>query len=91
MGNKRISEIVSKYLGNLVKFTVDYKVNDRYKLTFLYEDAHQNFYEYKIIISCRTEEIEFIKHKGTSLRREMVLGSIPEFELEVLSFMECSI
>ncbi|QVK21613.1 hypothetical protein KHQ82_04630 [Mycoplasmatota bacterium] len=91
MGNKKAREIVAKYLGDLLKFTIDFKVNDRYKLTFLYEDEHQNIYEYKIIISCKTEDIEFIKHKGSTLRREIRLDQVPEFELEILKFMECNI
>ncbi|XMB86860.1 hypothetical protein RJG79_03430 [Mycoplasmatota bacterium WC44] len=91
MEHKRLREIVKKYLGDLVKFTIDFKRDDRYKLTILYEDEQLSFFEYKVILCCKEESVEFIKHKGRTLRREVVLDSIPEFELELMEFIVCEI
>jgi hypothetical protein len=78
-------------LGQIFKFTIDFKVDDRTKLTILYEDKSGAFYEYKIIINFRTKDIEFIKHKGISLRQELLKSQIKAFERELYDFMVADI
>ncbi len=88
---EKLEAIVAKYLGQIFKFTIDFKVDDRTKLTILYEDASGAFFEYKIIIDFRSKEIEFIKHKGISLRQELLKAQIREFEGELFDFMVADI
>lgn len=87
MRHEKLEAIVAKYCGNLVKFVIDFKVDERTKLTILYEDQTGTFYEYKLILNYKTEEIEFIKHKGSTLRREIVLDRIEGLEHELYDFM----
>ena len=87
----KLEAIVSKHLGQIFKFTIDFKVDDRTKLTILYEDKSGAFYEYKIIINFRTKDIEFIKHKGISLRQELLKSQIKAFERELYDFMVADI
>jgi hypothetical protein len=87
----KLEAIVSKHLGQIFKFTIDFKVDDRTKLTILYEDGSGAFYEYKIIINFRTKDIEFIKHKGISLRQELLKSQIKAFERELYDFMVADI
>jgi hypothetical protein len=88
---EKLESIVNKHLGQIFKFTIDFKVDDRTKLTILYEDSSGAFYEYKIIINFRSKDIEFIKHKGISLRQEMVKPQIKAFDLEMFEFMVAEI
>jgi len=85
--HEKLEAIVERHLGQIFKFTIDFKVDDRTKLTILYEDASGAFFEYKIIINFRTKEIEFIKHKGISLRQEVLKSQIKQFESELFEFM----
>jgi hypothetical protein len=88
---EKLEAIVNKHLGQIFKFTIDFKVDDRTKLTILYEDASGAFFEYKIIINFRSKDIEFIKHKGISLRQELLKSQIKGFENELFDFMVAEI
>ena len=88
---EKLEAIVAKHLGQIFKFTIDFKVDDRTKLAILYEDSSGAFFEYKIIINFRSKEIEFIKHKGISLRQEVLKAQIKEFEIEIFDFMVADI
>lgn len=88
---EKLEAIVTKHLGQIFKFTIDFKVDDRTKLTILYEDNSGAFFEYKIIINFRSKEIEFIKHKGISLRQEVLKAQIKDFEIELFDFMVADI
>jgi hypothetical protein len=88
---EKLEAIVNKHLGQIFKFTIDFKVDDRTKLTILYEDASGAFFEYKIIINFRSKDIEFIKHKGISLRQELLKSQIKVFENELFDFMVAEI
>lgn len=88
---EKLEAIVTKHLGQIFKFTIDFKVDDRTKLTILYEDVSGAFFEYKIIINFRSKEIEFIKHKGISLRQELLKAQIKAFETELFDFMVADI
>lgn len=88
---EKLEAIVNKHLGQIFKFTIDFKVDDRTKLTILYEDTSGAFFEYKIIINFRSKDIEFIKHKGISLRQEVVKAQIKGFESELFDFMVAEI
>jgi len=87
MRHEKLTSIINKHLGELVKFTIDFKRDKRTKLTLLYEDEIGTFYEYKMLINYTTEEIEFIKHKGSSLRREILLGRNEILEQDLYEFM----
>lgn len=87
MRHEKLVTIIKRHLGDLVKFTTDFKRDKRTKLTLLYEDDYGTFFEYKIILNYATEEIEFIKHKGSTLRREVVLGRNEVLEQELYDFM----
>jgi hypothetical protein len=84
---EKLEAIVAKHLGQIFKFTIDFKVDDRTKLAILYEDETGAFFEYKIIINFRTKDVEFIKHKGISLRQELVKPQMTAFESELFEFM----
>jgi hypothetical protein len=85
--HEKLETIIKNHLGELVKFTIDFKRDRRTKLTMLYEDEYGTFYEYKLILNYNTEEIEFIKHKGSTLRREVTLGRDERLEQELYDFM----
>jgi len=91
MSNNKVREIVKKHLGRLMKLTITFKVNDRYRLTFLYEDEYLRIYEYKMIITCNSNEIESIKHKGRTLSREILIDRDHDFEKEIHTFMDCNL
>lgn len=85
--HEKLEGIVEQHLGQIFKFTIDFKVDDRTKLAILYEDESGAFFEYKLIMNLRTNEIEFIKHKGISLRQEVVKSQLKQFETELFEFM----
>lgn len=89
--HEKLESIVEKYLGQIFKFTIDFKVDDRTKITILYEDQSGAFFEYKMILNFRTQDIEFIKHKGISLRQELLKPEIKAFEDEMYQFMVAEI
>lgn len=89
--HEKLESIVEKYLGQIFKFTIDFKVDDRTKITILYEDQSGAFFEYKMILNFRTRDIEFIKHKGISLRQELLKPEIKAFEDEMYDFMVAEI
>jgi hypothetical protein len=89
--HEKLEAIVEKYLGQIFKFTIDFKVDDRTKITILYEDQSGAFFEYKMILNFRTRDIEFIKHKGISLRQELLKPEIKAFEDEMYEFMVAEI
>jgi hypothetical protein len=85
--HEKLEGIVERHLGQIFKFTIDFKVDDRTKLAILYEDESGAFFEYKLIMNFRTRDIEFIKHKGISLRQEVVKSQLKQFETELFEFM----
>ncbi len=87
MRHEKLVTIINRHLGELVKFTLDFKRDTRTKMTLLYEDEYGTFFEYKIILNYANEKIEFIKHKGSTLRREVLLERNEVLEQELYDFM----
>jgi len=83
-----ISEITKEFLdGTLRKLTMQYTDPDTLRVSIMYNDSNDYYFDYDMEINSRTELPNFLSHKCKTQLFKLNLGRTLSFENAVSSFI----
>ena len=83
-----IAEITSTFLlGKLQKLTMEYVNPENLKVSILYEDAYDYYYDYDLIIDPETKKYDFLSHSSVNPLFRFSLDRDQKFEEAVCTYL----
>lgn len=83
-----IAEITDEFLsGKLKKLTMQYISQKKMKVSVLYEDAYDYFYDYDLEIDAENKKFRFLGHKGLNSIFRLSLEREVGFEQAVFDYL----
>lgn len=83
-----IAQLTSKYLeGKLQRLTMEYVDSNILKVSVVYEDSYDYFYDYDLEINSHEKEYNFLGHQCKSSLFKLKLDREAKFERAVFDFL----